>query len=56
MIIEKINSIVCDMEGCSNIACVKISLDKNGKNGLKLCKNCVSKLNTLFSEYARKKG
>ena len=56
MTVKKINNIVCDLDGCKNIATKQILFNENSKVGLNLCDCCIKNLYDLMAKQAHKKG
>ncbi|MBO4962207.1 MAG: hypothetical protein J6C97_00360 [Clostridia bacterium] len=54
MEIKKINNVVCDLQGCKNLATKQVLFNKYSPVGLNLCNKCLMNLYDLMAEYAHK--
>lgn len=50
MIVKKINNVVCDLQGCKNLATKQILFSKDSPVGLNLCDCCIMSLYDLMAE------
>ncbi len=56
MTVKKISGIVCDLDGCENLAFKQISFNEKSKVGLNLCNRCLMNLYDLMACQTHKKG
>lgn len=56
MIVKEVKNIVCDLDGCSNLASKQILFNSESKVGLNLCKKCLMNLYDLMASRAHGKG
>lgn len=56
MKLNKIDNVVCDVEGCFNLATRQILYDENSKSGINMCNNCLMKLYNCMAKEVCLKG
>jgi hypothetical protein len=56
MTVKKINGVVCDLDGCANIATKQILFSEKSSVGLNLCDHCLMNLYDLMAQKSHEKG
>ena len=56
MTVKKIDNIVCDLDGCKNLATKQILFSESSSVGLNLCDCCIKNLYDLMAKQTHKKG